>query len=79
MHSSVHYREPKGKGHTLFLCQTEADSGKGEMWSRGRRSFAAFQLPNTSGPVLQSRTLSIIFSLLSNVVSKFVLYSGIGS
>ena len=28
MHSSVHYREPKGKGDSLFLCQIEADRGK---------------------------------------------------
>ena len=57
MHSSVHYREPKGKGHTLFLRQTEAGRGKMEMWSRGLRSLAAFPLHNASDPVLQSQKI----------------------
>lgn len=49
------------------------------MCSRGLRSLAAFQLHNASGPVLQSQNLSATLSLLLDVVSRFALYSGVGS
>jgi hypothetical protein len=53
MHSSVHYGEPKGKGLSLFLLQTRSGRGKMWVWSQGLHSFTAFQLHNTSDPVLQ--------------------------
>ena len=64
MHSSVHYREPQGKGYTLFLLSTfrlvEARSYV-VAWASVPSLLFSYTM---QGPVLQSQKLLFILSLL---------------
>jgi hypothetical protein len=79
MHSSVHYREPKGKGHTHFYSKPKLVEARCRC---GRVSYIPLLLFSYPMPVTlcyNHKNLFSTLSLLLDVVSKFALYSGVGS
>src|SRR5712691_8433325 len=79
MHSSVHYREPKGKGHTHFYSKPKLVGARRRC---GRVGYVPSLLFSYTMPAIlcyNHKNLSSTLSLLLDVILRFALYSGIGS
>jgi hypothetical protein len=77
MHSSVHYREPKGKGHTHFYSKPKLVEAR-----YSRVSYIPsllFSYPRPVALCYNHKNLSSTLSRLLDVVSRFARYSGVGS
>ena len=79
MHSSVHYREPKGKGHTHFYSKPQLVEAR---WRCSRVGDIPSLLFNYTMPVTlcyNHKNLSATLGILLDVVSRFARYSGVDS
>ena len=74
MHSSVHYREPKGKGHIHFYSQPKLVEARCRC---GRVDYVPSLFFNYTMPVTlcyNHENLSSTLSLVLDVVSRFARY-----
>jgi hypothetical protein len=74
MHSSVHYREPKGKGHIHFYSQPKLVEARCRC---GRVDYVPPLFFNYTMPVTlcyNHKNLSSTLSLVLDVVSRSALY-----
>jgi len=79
MHSSVHYREPKGKGHTHFYSKPKLAETRCRC---GRVGYVPSLLFRYTMPVTlcyNHKKLSSTLSILLDIVSRFALSSRVVS
>jgi|SoiMetStandDraft_5_1073268.scaffolds.fasta_scaffold77902_2 hypothetical protein len=79
MHSSVHYGEPKGKGHTHFYSKPKLVEARCRC---SRVDYVPALFFNYTIPVTlcyNHKKLSSTLSLALDVISRFALYNGVDS
>ena len=79
MHSSVHYREPKGKGHTHFYSKPKLVEARCRCGRVGDIPSLLFSYTMSVTLCYNHKNLSSTLGILLDVVSRFARYSGVGS
>ena len=79
MHSSVHYREPKGKGHPHFYSKPKLVEARCRCGRVGDIPLLLFSYTMPVPLCYNHNNLSATPSILRDVVSRFARYSGVGS